>query len=203
MTQLLTSTVILALVQALIPNHWLPLVALSRSEKWGKSRLEITTSISACAHVLGTLILGIPFGLAGAKLSHEYENYIHLTAPVFLIVFGLAYFFVNRVNQKNNEYNEKSSRSKKNWIIVFISMMLLSPCIEMHDLFIGAANYGFDIVLLLALVYAVVSIAGIMLLVILGSRALRFLKGEYIERNQNEITALVLIFVGILSFFIH
>lgn len=203
MIQLLTSTALLALVQALIPNHWLPLIALAKSEKWERSTLETTTSISACAHVLGTLLLGIPFGLAGAKLSHEYENYIHLTAPVFLISFGLIYFFVNRANQKNNEYNGKSSRSRKRWIIVFISMMLLSPCIEMHDLFIGAARYGFDIVLLLALVYAVVSIAGIMLMVILGSRLLRFLKVAYVEKHQNEITALVLISVGVLSFFIH
>lgn len=203
MIQLLTSTALLAMVQALIPNHWLPLIALAKSEKWERSTLETTTSISASAHVLGTLLLGIPFGLAGAKLSHEYEKYIHLTAPVFLIAFGLVYFFVNRANQKNKEYNEKSSRSKKKWIIVFISMMLLSPCIEMHDLFIGAAKYGFDIVLLLAMLYAVVSIAGIMLLVILGSRILRFIKAEYVEQNQNEITALVLISVGVLSFFIH
>ncbi|MES2374481.1 MAG: hypothetical protein V4557_18030 [Bacteroidota bacterium] len=203
MIQLLTSTALLALVQALIPNHWLPLIALAKSEKWARSTLETTTSISASAHVLGTLLLGIPFGLAGAKLSHEYEKDIHLTAPVFLIAFGMIYFFVNRVNKKNEEYNEKSSRSKKKWIIVFITMMLLSPCIEMHDLFIGAARYGFDIVLLLAMTYAVVSIAGIMVLVIFGSRMLRFLKIKYIERNQNEITAFVLILVGVMSFFIH
>ena len=203
MIQLLTSTALLALVQTLIPNHWLPLIALSKSENWERSTLETTTSISASAHILGTLLLGIPFGLAGAKLSHEYENYIHLTAPVFLIAFGLCYFFANRINRKKEGYNEESRGSKRRWIIVFVSMMLLSPCIEMHDLFIGAAKYGFDIVLLLALLYAFISIAGIMLMVILGSRLLRFLQADYIERNQKEITALVLIFVGILSFFIH
>lgn len=203
MLQLLTSTVLLALMQTLIPNHWLPLIALSKSEKWEKSTLETTTSISACAHVLGTLLLGIPFGLAGTRLSHEYENLIHLAAPVFLIGFGLVYFFVNRVSRRDGGFNEQESRSPKRWIVVFVALMLLSPCIEMHDLFIGASQYGFDSILLLALLYAVVSIAGTMLLVIVGSRFLKFLQSDYIQRNQIGITSLVLISVGILSFFIH
>lgn len=203
MFQLLTSTALLALLQTLIANHWLPLIALANSEKWDRSTLETTTSISASAHVLGTLLLGIPFGLAGIKLSHEYENYIHLTAPVFLITFGLVYFFANRINQKTEAVNEEVGRSKRKWIIVFVAMMLLSPCIEMHDLFIGAAKYGFDTVLLLALVYAIVNIAGVMMLVILGARLLRFIKVDYIEKNRKTISAIVLVFVGILSFFIH
>lgn len=202
MLQLLTGTGLLALMQVLIPNHWLPLIALSKSEKWGKSTLETTTAISACAHVMGTLLLGIPFGLAGARLSHEYENLIHLTAPVFLIGFGLFYFFINRARQSDG-FNDYNGRSQKRWITVFIALMLLSPCIEMHDLFIGASQYGFDSILLLALLYAVVSIAGTMLLVIAGSRLLKFLQSDYFQRNQIGITSLVLIIVGILSFFIH
>lgn len=193
----------MALIQVLIPNHWLPLIALSKSEKWGKSTLETTTSISACAHVMGTLLLGIPFGLAGAKLSHEYENLIHLTAPVLLIGFGLFYFFVNRARQTDGGFDDQDSRSQKRWITVFVALMLLSPCIEMHDLFIGASQYGFDSILLLALLYAVVSIAGTISLVIIGSRFLKFLQADYFQRNQIGITSLVLISVGILSFFIH
>lgn len=203
MTELLISTTLLALTQALIPNHWLPLIMLAKSEKWQTSKLETIASISASSHVLGTLILGIPFGLAGTKLAHEYENYIHLTAPVFLIAFGLVYFLVNRLNQPSEESNETENNTKRNWMIVFVAMMLLSPCIEIHDLFIGAAKYGFDIILLLSLVYAFVSITGIMLLVMLGSKLLRFFPTGYHKENQKPITAFVLIFVGVLSFFIH
>jgi len=203
MIQLLTSVVVLALVQALILNHWLPLVVLARSEKWQQSGLEITTSISACAHVLGTLVLGIPFALAGTRLAHEYENYIHLTAPVFLILFGVIYFIINRVNQADEEYNDQDKRTKTKWIIVFVLMMLLSPCLEIHDLFIAAATYGLNNVLLLALVYAFVSVGGIILLTIGGSKILSMVNSTYLERNRKQVTAFVLVLVGIFSFFIH
>lgn len=203
MLQLLTNTVLIALLQTLIPNHWLPLVVLSRSEKWGKSKLELITSIAACAHVMGTVLLGIPFAMAGTILEHEYENYIHLSAPVLLVLFGLGYYIVNRVYRNWEEYDESDNKFGTRWIIIFSVMMLLSPCLEMHSLFVAAANYGLNNVLLLALFYAFVSIGGIMLVTIAGSKILKNVQGEYIKRNQKQVTAIVLILVGILSFFIH
>lgn len=202
MIPLLINTILLALVQALIPNHWLPLIALSRSEKWEKSKLEVVTSISASSHVLGTLLLGIPFGLAGTKLGHEYENYIHLAAPVLLVIFGIAYFIWNRIEERDVEPNNEGWL-KNRWIIIFVLMMLVSPCLEVHDLFIAAAKYGFDTVLLFALVYAFVSIGGIMLLVVFGSALLKFLHASYLDNNRKKVTAFVLIVVGIVSTFIH
>lgn len=202
MIQLLINTVFLAFLQALIPNHWLPLIALSGSERWEKSKLEVVTSISASSHVLGTLLLGIPFGLAGTKIGHEYENYIHLTAPVLLVIFGIAYFIGNRLWEKDGESNNEG-KSKTSWIIIFVLMMLVSPCLEVHDLFIAAASYGFDTVLLFALVYAFVSIGGIMLLVVFGSKLLKNLLSIYLDQNRKKLTTLVLIVVGILSVFIH
>ncbi len=203
MLQLLANTVLIALIQTLIPNHWLPLVVLSRSEKWEQSKLELITSIAACAHVLGTVLLGIPFAIAGSILEHEYENYIHLSASVLLILFGLGYYVVNRVNQQREVHNDSNSKNGTRWIIIFSVMMLLSPCLEMHNLFVAAANYGLNNVVLLALFYAIVSIGGIMLVTISGSKILKSIQGEYMKQNLKQVTAIVLVLVGILSFFIH
>ncbi len=39
MVQLLVGSIVLSLVHAAIPNHWLPIIAVGKSERW--SRAEI------------------------------------------------------------------------------------------------------------------------------------------------------------------
>ncbi len=39
MYSIITATILLGLVHALIPNHWLPLVAVAKAEKWERPEL--------------------------------------------------------------------------------------------------------------------------------------------------------------------
>ncbi|MES2005542.1 hypothetical protein GWC95_04740 [Sediminibacterium roseum] len=203
MLQLLINTCLLALMQALIPNHWLPLAALSRSENWTRQRLELMACICACAHVMGTLLLGISFGIAGTKLSHTYETYLHLAAPIVLILFGIAYFLVANKNERRDESYEQEKRTGKAWMVGIFLMMLLSPCLEVHDLFIAAADYGFNNILLLAMFYAMVNISGVLLITFLASKWSGRIYAKHGNTRQKKITALLLVLVGAASFFIH
>jgi uncharacterized iron-regulated membrane protein len=82
-------------------------------------------------------------------------------------------------------------------------MMFLSPCLEVESLFLSAGAYGMGLVGLLSLIYAVVSISGIMLLVQLGYKGVNLLTAHFIEHNEKRISGIVLILVGVLSFFLH
>ena len=55
----------------------------------------------------------------------------------------------------------------------------------------------------MAVVYAVISILGIWLLVSLGIRGVNLLPAEFIEHNEKKISGVVLILVGIVTFFLH
>lgn len=205
MYSIITGTVLLGIIHALIPNHWLPLVAVAKSEKWQKTELMIVASITASAHVLGTVILGIALGTIGTKLSHQYEEYVHVIAPVLLILFGLIYFTVNLPHHHHTANNDTQlyKKSKAKWIVIFAVMMFLSPCLEVESLFLAAGAYGWDNILLLAMVYALISITGIISLVMLAFKGIKFLKSQFIENNEKRITGMVLIVVGIITFFIH
>jgi len=205
MFSIITGTILLAVIHALIPNHWLPLVAVAKAEKWEKSELMLVSSITASAHVLGTVILGIILGLVGSKLAHQYDEYVHVIAPVLLIVFGLIYFTVNLPHHHHaaKEDVEQYRKSKKKWIVIFVVMMFFSPCLEVESLFLAAGAYGFDKIFLLALVYAAISISGIITLVMLAFRGIQLFKMQVIEQHEKRITGVVLIIVGIVTFFIH
>ena len=205
MYSIITGTVLVAIIHALIPNHWLPLVAIAKAEKWDKYELMIVSTISASAHVLGTAILGIVLGLVGTKLAHEYEGSVHVITPLLLIVFGLIYCTLSQPPHYHSANKDVQSykRSKTRWILVFAAMMFLSPCLEVESLFLAAGAYGCDNLVLLLLIYALISITGIVSLVMLGFKGSQLINSTWMEHNEKRITGIVLIMVGIVTFFLH
>ena len=205
MFSVLAGTVLLAFVHALIPNHWLPLVAVAKAEGWTRKDVNLVTFLAALAHVTGTVILGFILGYIGKKLQNDYGNTIYVVSSVLLIVFGLIYFTVNLPHHHHSEQKDVAAfkRSKRKWILIFIVMMLLSPCLEVESLFLSAGAYSMRIVVLMAVIYAIVSISGILLLVNLGYRGANLLPASFIEHNEKRISGIVLILVGIVSFFLH
>lgn len=205
MAQLLIGTVLLAFVHALIPNHWLPLAAIAKTENWKKKELLIVASLTACAHILGTVLLGIVLGLIGSKLAAEYESYVHLIAPLLLILVGLIYFSINmlHLHHSGKEYVRAGNKSKTRWVMIFAGMMFLSPCLEVESLFLAVGPFGLDSILLLAMAYAMISIVAIVSFVAIAHKGIQMINSYFLERYEKRITGVVLIFVGIITFFIH
>ena len=205
MFSVIAGTVLLAMVHALIPNHWLPLVAVARAEKWKLKDVTTITFISALAHVMGTVALGIVLGRIGKEMQEKYGSIIYLVSSILLIVFGLIYYTVNLPHHHHSSQKDVAQykRSKRRWILIFIFMMFLSPCLEVESLFLSAGAYGMGLVTLLSVIYAIVSISGILILVNLGYKGVNLLSAHFIEHNEKRISGIVLILVGILSFFLH
>ncbi|MFT2628545.1 hypothetical protein, partial [Escherichia coli] len=74
---------------------------------------------------------------------------------------------------------------------------------EVESLFLAAGAYGWDDILLLALVYAAISITGIITLVMLAFKGVQMMNSQFIEHNEKRITGMVLIIIGIVTFFLH
>ena len=205
MIQLLLGILLLGLVHALIPNHWLPLVAVAKAESWTKKELIRIAFISAMAHVSGTVLLGLVLGNVGQTLAHRYDDYIQVIAPVMLIVFGLIYFTINLPHHHHSKQEDVNGykKSKRRWILIFVVMMFLSPCLEVESLFLSAGAYGMGNVFLMAAAYAVISISGILTLVVLAYQGTKLMNTHFFEHHEKRITGGILIGVGILSFFIH
>src|SRR5205809_6550531 len=106
MFSVLAGTVLLAIVHALIPNHWLPLVAVAKAEDWKQRDVTSVTFLAALAHVTGTVILGLVLGLIGKELVEQYGGVISVVSAVLLIVFGLIYFTVNLPHHHHSEQKD-------------------------------------------------------------------------------------------------
>jgi hypothetical protein len=205
MLSVVIGTIVLAMVHALIPNHWLPLVAVAKAEKWKPKEVNLITLLAALAHVTGTVALGVVLGVIGKELVRDYGNTVYVASSLLLIVFGLIYFTVNLPHHHHNSQQDVVAykRSKRKWILIFIVMMFLSPCLEVESLFLSAGAYGMSAVFMLSFIYAAVSITGILLLVNLGYKGTKLLSAHFIEHHEKRISGIVLILVGIISFFLH
>ena len=85
------------------------------------------------------------------------------------------------------------------WGVVFslAAAMFFSPCLEIEGYFLTAGQYGWNFVLLVALVYGVVTILGMLLWVRLALGGLQRLDWHAVEHNAGLITGLTLVASGV------
>jgi ABC-type nickel/cobalt efflux system permease component RcnA len=178
---------------------------VAKAERWKQKEITTVTLLAAAAHVFGTIILGLILGIIGKELQEEYGRTINVAMAVLLIAFGLIYFTVNLPHHHHsaNRDVQDYQRSQRKWILIFVGMMFLSPCLEVESLFLSAGAFGMGAVFSMAAAYGVISILGIWLLVSLGIKGVNLLPAEFIEHNEKKISGAVLILVGIVTFFLH
>lgn len=203
MAQLLSGTILIALVHALIPNHWLPLVAVAKAEGWKNKSLLKIALLSAIAHVVGTVLLGILLGKLSSELAEQFETYVHWFGSIALVLFGVYYFFSRHKHLSYDRVVHEAKNSQLRWTFLFSTMMFFSPCLEVQSLFISSGVYGMQYTLLMAGVYSLISITGIVLLVVLSYRGIKLIDTHFLEHYEKQITGTILIAVGVLTFFIH
>lgn len=209
--QIIVGAFMLSIVHAAIPNHWLPLVALSKSEKWNNRFTLNLTTIAGFAHTLSTIIIGIIVGFLGYKLSGSYSFIVGVIAPSILILLGIIYLISSFISNKNHHHHhhsheinidDKKKRTTTAIILALTVSMFFSPCLEIEAYYFVASNIGWQGIIAVSVVYTVITIAGMILLVWLGLKGIKKFESHYIEHHEKTITGLLLIVLGIAGYFI-
>jgi len=211
--QIFIGSFLLSIVHALIPSHWLPLVAIGKAEKWSSSETTTVAIITAVSHTSSTVVIGIIVGLVGYKLSETYHYVTHYIAPTILIMLGLIYFFLeyrhSKIKTEHHHYHVdiegivKQKKSKKSIIITLSIAMFFSPCLEIEVYYFTASRLGWVGIGIVSLVYFFVTIIGIVLLVYFASKGVQKLKWHFLEHHEKLISGFILIIVGVLAFFVE
>jgi nickel/cobalt transporter (NicO) family protein len=203
MVSIIIGSLVISFLHAFIPNHWLPVVAIGRKEGWTMLETTEITFISGLSHVVSTIIIGIFIGLIGKELAGQLDHFTHIIAPSILILVGL-YFIHEHYKHHHFHINkpEAKKRTKKAIIMALIVAMFLSPCMEIEAYFLLAGAQGWYMIVLIASMYAVISISGMLLWVRLVYKGVLKLNWHKWEHNAGLMSGGVLIVTGILSFFI-
>ncbi len=201
MLQLIISSIALSVIHASIPNHWMPLIAIGKAEKWSASETVTATGIAGFSHILSTIILGIFVGWLGIELSSQYEHLFLVFAPSVLILLGTIYLIIDFHHGHHHAHIEKSvlSKSKSKWVLIgtLSMMMFFSPCVELETYYFTAGLKGWTGILVVSVIYLVVTIAGMMTLVYFGFKGLERWKFHFLEHHEKAVTGVVLILIGL------
>jgi len=201
--QVLAGSFLLSVVHALIPNHWIPLVAIGKTEQWSRRETLGITAITGIAHSLSTILIGIVVGFIGFKISESYELFSHIVAPLILLSLGVIYLVLDsKANHAHHHVNnENISRKSKFAIVTSLAVaMFFSPCIEIEVYYFSASALGWFGISAVSIIYLVVTVLGMLLLVDLGRRGVERFHSHFLEHHERGITGALLVILGIFAF---
>jgi len=195
MSTILIGSLLLSIFHALIPSHWLPILAISRQEKWTNRETLRITFITGLAHVLSTVLIGGVLAVAGHFLAARLEAFTHWFAPALLTLLGAFYVYQH---YRHHHFHLQRQPTSLGVIGTLVLAMFLSPCLEIEGYFLAAGQYGWGFVLVLGISYAVVTISGMLIWVSLALTGMKRLDWHAWEHNAGLITGITLIFSGLL-----
>jgi cytochrome c biogenesis protein CcdA len=208
MWQIFLGGLILSLIHASIPNHWIPLIAVSKTEKWTNKETLFATFITGFAHTISTIIIGIIVGFVGIKLSESYSYITKIAAPIILFSIGIIYFLIDLKSSHHHHHFEikdqiKNKKSKWTIIISLSIAMFLTPCIEIEAYYFQAATIGWLGIFIVSMVYLMITLIVMFALVYLGLKGVSRFNSHYLEHHEKRITGIVLILLGFLAYFVE
>ncbi|KAB7726454.1 hypothetical protein F5984_24350 [Rudanella paleaurantiibacter] len=207
MDSILIGSLTLSLLHALIPSHWLPFVTIGQTERWSLRQTLTVTTIAGLAHTISTTLLGVLVSLAGWQLAENYHDLSERAIPLLLLALGLWYLMQHlRHRHVHDHIDTDTARKARSFSALLLSLglaMFLSPCLEIEAYFLSAGAKGWSAVLLVALIYNVVTLSGMLVMVAIGRRGLQRVNPHWFEHYENLITGLTLVGLAILNFFIE
>lgn len=209
MWQLFLGSMLLGLIHPLFPNHWIPLIAISKAEKWTNKETIVATLLTGFSHTLSTIIIGIIVGFVGIKLSESYSYITRIAAPLILLIIGIIYLLLDfRTSHQHNHFEIKneSLKNKKSKTAIIVSLcigLFFSPCIEIEAYYFQAATQGWIGILIVSLVYLIMTLSIMVALVYLGLKGVNKFQSHFLEHHEKSITGVVLILLGLLAYFVE
>jgi putative Mn2+ efflux pump MntP len=209
MWQLFLGSLLLGLIHPLFPNHWIPLIAISKTEKWTNKETIVATLITGFSHTLSTIIIGIIVGFVGIKLSESYSYITKIAAPLILFILGVLYLLLDLKSSHHHHHFEinkdtlKNRKSKTAIIFTLCIGLFFSPCIEIEAYYFQAATQGWIGIFIVSLVYLIMTLTIMVTLVYLGLKGVNKFNSHFLDHHEKAITGIVLILLGMLAYFVE
>jgi nickel/cobalt transporter (NicO) family protein len=200
---ILISGIVISLTHALLPNHWLPILAIGRKERWTFSQTMFVTAIAGAAHTISTLLLGWGLSLGSGWLSRHFESFLQLVMPMLLLGMGAFFIWQHYHHRHFHVQVNPSGHSLTRTALLLATAMFFSPCLEVETLFAAAGALGNRATAILSAVYALTTLCGMILWVAFAWSSVSYINWHRIEHNAGLLAGGVLIATAILSFFVR
>jgi hypothetical protein len=206
---------------AILPDHWVPLAVLGRTRRYPLSRVARLSGLAGIAHVLVSVVLGGVIIAIGLQFHSAIEHAEGTIVGGLLIATGIGFLvleFTGHGHSHSHEHDHEhdhhhhhehghldhrqgGSRSGRLHGLAAVMVPFgaaASPDLTILPVFLAAAAVGTATAIGSLAIFAAVTIGTIVGLTLAAARGGYEIRGQWLERWGNALTALVLIGIGAL-----
>jgi len=192
---------------AILPDHWVPLAVVGRTRRYPLSRVARLSGLAGVAHVLVSIVLGALIVAIGLQLRSTVEHAQDAIVGSLLIATGVAFCVLELTghghghahdhdHDHDHDHTDRSSHSLLSVMVPFGAAA--SPDLTILPVFLAATTAGADAAIGSVVVFGTVTIATIVGLTLFAAAGGYQVRGQWLERWGNIITAGVLVAIGLL-----
>ena len=198
---LMMSTLSIAFLHSLAPDHWMPFAVIGKARKWSNLKLAFVTLVSGIGHVGSSILLGA-LGIAlGFSLSHlkAIESQRAQIGIYLLIGFGIAYMLwgIKKAREYKHEHSHAhniDNRTITLWTL--FAVFVLGPCEPLIPIMILATEYGWHGIALASAVFSVVTILMMVGQTLLARYGIQIIRHDIAERYSHALAGFVIALTG-------
>jgi nickel/cobalt transporter (NicO) family protein len=224
---LLVAAAGVGLGHAILPDHWLPLAVLGRTRRYPLARVARLSGLAGVAHVLVSIVLGAVVVVIGLQFRSQVKGAEDTIVGVILLATAVGFTIVELTghghhhdhdhsdeNQHENGHHEDPQDEhthahhaaddvQRGRLSGLAAVMIpfgaaASPDLTILPVFLAATAAGAATAIASLAVFAVVTVTTIVTLTLLAYSGGLQIKGDWLERWGNLVTALVLAVIGAL-----
>jgi FtsH-binding integral membrane protein len=211
---------------AILPDHWVPLAVVGRTRSYPLARVARLSGLAGVAHVLVSLLLGGLIVVIGLQFRSVVEHAQNVVVGSVLLLTGVGFLayelsgrghahgphthshqahgealphtHAHRDDARSGARGHRRQRLSAAAAIMVPFGAAASPDLTILPVFLAATTAGVGTAVGSLLAFAAVTIATIMGLTLAAAFGSYRIRGQWLERWANAITAGVLLVIGAL-----
>jgi FtsH-binding integral membrane protein len=203
---------------AILPDHWVPLAVLGRTRRYPLSKVARLSGLAGVAHVLISILLGAVIISIGLQFRSTVQSAQDTIIGCLLIATGLGFGVFELIgpghshghrhhhrhsHDHDDDEHDDHAHHELHGIRGLAAIMVpfgaaASPDLTILPVFLAAATAGVATAIGSLVIFATVTIATIVGLTLTAAAGGYQIRGQWLERWGNTITAATLIAIGAL-----
>jgi hypothetical protein len=201
---LAAATVTLATLHTLAPDHWMPIAALARSQRWSARRTARITAACGLGHVTSSVTLGLLAVAFGIEMFTQFGAHLESVAGLLLIAFGVVYGLwglrhaaAHLHGHHHHHYDHVHEPERRTPLALFL-VYAADPCVAILPLMVAAAPLGWGALTSIVVLYEVSTTAAMIALVLPARRAANsYVRGRWMQHYGDAVAGGFIAIVGV------
>jgi hypothetical protein len=194
---------------AVLPDHWMPLAVISRTRRYSLGRVARLSTLAGLAHVLVSIVLGAIIVAVGLQLRGSVESAQSAIVGSLLIATGVVFLLMEVAGRGHRHMHHRGghahthepqgaahSRALLPFMVSFGAAA--SPDLTILPVFLAATAAGAGAAVGSLAIFALVTVATFVVLTLLATLGGYQVRGAWLEKAGNVITAGMLLILGVL-----